>query len=162
MLVALLLQAAVADAAPFERDAWGRFDRAVALRHTREEVAVARDGRDPTTGVDHFRFRLVTRDSGGGSTTRWTTTRTCPAARVVVARFAAVPMPRPDPPAMKPGDIVLLMDGIGYSVTLPVGYGNGSIPDPATFRSNLGTPLSAWVEASFAALRPCWPDAPRF
>jgi len=162
MLVALLLQATTADAATFDRGIWGRFGRGVALRHTVEEVAVARDGWDAARRIQHFRFRLTTRDGDGTATTHWSDTRTCPAARTAAARFGSLPMPRPDPPAMIPGDIAIVMDGIGYSVTVPVGYGNGSIADPVTVRSNVGTSLAAWVEASFATLRPCWPGAPRF
>jgi len=158
MLVMLMMQATAIDAAAFDRDAWGRFSRAPALLHASEEVTVARDGREGA--VSHFRLRLVVRRPGQPDAVRWTDTRTCPAARAAVAAFASVPMPRPDPPAMTPADIVVTADGVGYAVTLPVGYGGGSIPVAATFRSNVGTPLSRWVDGRFAGLRACWPEAP--
>jgi len=158
MLVALMLQAAAIDAAAFDRDVWGRFSRAPALRHTSEEVAVARDGREGATS--HFRLRLTVRRPGRPDAVRWTDTRSCAAARDAITAFAAVPLPHPDPPAMIDRDLVITADGIGYAVTVPVGYGGGSLAEPATFRSNVGTPLARWVDGALAGLRGCWPDAP--
>jgi len=158
MLATLLLQAVAIDAAAFDRDAWGRFSRAPALLGASEEVAVARDGREGAR--DHFRLRLIVRRTGQPDAIRWTDTRRCAAARDAVAAFASVPMPRPDPPTMTPGDIAVIADGIGYAVTLPVGYGGGSLPQAATFRSNVGTALARWVDGALARLRACWPDAP--
>jgi hypothetical protein len=165
MLMALMLQAAVfgtppPDPATFDKTVWGRFSRAIALRHTREEVAIAHERDDAQPTRPTVRLRLTVHEPGGQTTVYWADSRTCPVAQEIAERFLALPMPRPDPPRPpSPEDSVIIMDGIGYAVTLPVGYGRGSIADPATFTSNVGTPLATWVEGSFAALRPCWPGS---
>ncbi|MGR6329529.1 hypothetical protein ACU5AX_10725 [Sphingomonas sp. XXL09] len=157
MLIAMMVQAAVPNAAGFDHP-WLRIGRSPALSGPSEEVVVVRTtvgdvaGRHP---ID--RLRLIRRNRGGGHVathTFLTDSRACPAAARLPADVEAMPMPHAVSPD-SPTDIVL--DGVGYSVTVEASYGDmGGL---TTFESNLDTPLAAWVDTRLAALAPCWKPA---
>jgi len=156
MLVALLLQAVAADA--FDQGAWGRFSRSPALAHRTERVAIATDGRDDgQQGTLHYKLRLTTTAPERPDTVLWANSRTCPAVRKVVASLRTLAPPRPAPPGFDEPAAILL-DGVGYELSVPAldPYGQSRV----TWRSNVDTPLAAWVDRSLAALAPCWSPAP--
>lgn len=163
MLIALLLQVAVpgatASADAFAERAWGMFQRSGALSRQRDRVDIVTDGRDDRSGPLHYKLRLMT-SGPGGPDTLWTNSRTCPAVRSVIGSLRDLQPPRPMPPGFDDCDIVILTDGTGYEISVPVtDRVNAS---RITWRSNIGTPLSAWVDKSLLALIPCWlPIEPR-
>ena len=135
-----------ASPAPFH--GWGRFSRDPALAHTSETVEVATDGKDG--GMLQYRLRLTRARPSREPEVLWADSRTCEAVRPILASLTELPLPRFAPP-LADGDLVLTMDGIGYSLHMPVsGY------DAVDLASNTGTPLAAWVDGALAKLAPCW------
>lgn len=148
MLSLILLVAAVPEA-PLANE-WTRFERAGALSHVSETVAVATDG---TSGASVLEYKVrYTRTTLQGSETLWTNSRTCPAVREVLEGMRDLRMPRPAPYGIAAGSGEIVVDGIGYSLHAPSDFTNGQL----TITSNIDSPLATWVDGAFAALKPCW------
>lgn len=151
MLLALILQAApAATPDPFAARGRARIERSASLARRSVVIDMVSDFDDRTRRHEQT-LRLVSRNLDEPPVTLWASSRTCPTAGEV-ASFADLPLPRPRPPG---AEIDLVMDGVGYSVTLPLSYGRQG-GGRATFSSNVGTPLAAWVDAALAKLERCW------
>lgn len=148
LFVALQTASPAPDALP--RGTWARISRSVALR--RDAVSVDfRTSYDRTARRQDYTLRRTLARGAGEPVTSWASSRTCPAMSEV-ASFADLPMPKPQTPS---DATVIVLDGVGYRVTVPVGYGD-EIGDALTLRSNGGTPLAKWVDAALAKLEGCW------
>lgn len=158
MLMALMLQAAVPEAAAFGHP-WLTIYRRPALTGRSDEVAFVRAWEEKGAAIQRFeRIRFVRerwRDDHVVRTVYDTDSRRCPAAASLVAAIGTLPLPR----AVSPGiPLVPEPDGVDYRVTVTVGYdGQNPFPDAMTLRSNMGTPLEAWVDKSLFALERCAP-----
>ena len=90
----------------------------------------------------------------------WTDTTRCSGARDAVVAATQIAPPRvavPGIPVRPDGSINLTLDGVQYRFQSSAHYdGNGS--SDISFSSNVGTPLSNWVEGSLEILEECWSD----
>ncbi|WP_448664218.1 hypothetical protein ACG3SL_05950 [Sphingomonas sp. CJ20] len=147
----LLLQAAPEPSLPRQ---WAEFSRAGALSHVRETVAIATADRQ---GATQFRYRLrLTRETlGKPNEVRWADSAECPAIHAVMAKMRDIRMPAPAPFGVPGDNAVIVLDGVGYSLTAPSSDAAGAL----TIRSNMGSSLAAWVDASLSQLAPCWKPA---
>lgn len=157
MLLAVALQVAPAAEDAFARRSWGHVRREEALSRRMVRIDMASEWDVKAKRFEH-KFRLISRGHEGEMATLWASSRTCEGAEEV-ASLAGLPLPRPQTPSF---DTEIIVDGVGYSVTVQVGYGRQS-SGPLTFSSNVGTPLAAWVDGAIAKLEHCWsPVEPRF
>lgn len=147
-LMFALLQSAVQPDLPRQ---WGQFSRSGALSHVSEtvDIATADRGNSP-----EFRYtlRLSKAKLGGSPAIAWADSANCPAVRSVIASMRDIKMPTPAPPGVPGEAITITVDGAGYSLTAPSSDSMGKL----TIRSNIGSPLAAWVDASLQQLAPCW------
>jgi hypothetical protein len=158
MLIALLLQLAAPDATTradaFADRAWGSFSRSPALARRREHVDMVVDGQDGGNARPlQYKLRLVTTDPNGRDVL-WANSHTCPAVRTVIASLRDLQPSRPMPPGFDTGDLIVMADGTGYALDVPVT--DRVSASRITWRSNIGTPLAKWVDDALAALEPCW------
>jgi hypothetical protein len=94
---------------------------------------------------------------GKATSTWWTDSKRCPAARWVVEHAIKVPSPQLLVPGVKDpsyGDPIITADGVGYTVQ-SMGHYGGRVSD-LSFNSNVDTPLAEWVDESLRRLEPCW------
>src|SRR4051794_1811299 len=130
--------------------AWAQFSRAPAARLIRTEVEVGTLGYDSTRKrPDFWLRRTVVRGVEHKEEITWADSRTCAAARPVIASMREIPVPKFAPIGSSDGPPVIL-DGIAYSLR--------TYSDEGTLaaETNLGTPLAAWVEGALKALDSCW------
>lgn len=157
MLLALALQVASVPPAPrdgFAERAFAHFSRSPALAHASETVDVAIVYAPYSTASADYTMRLTRRRFQQPDVILWADSRSCPAMRPVLDAMRAVASPHPQVPGIDPyGDIIV--DGAGYRLTATARFDNGQDGD-LTYRSNIGTPLAAWVDKSLAALARCW------
>lgn len=151
--IALALAAPTND--PFAARAWGQFSRSPALAGGGETVDIAGGG---VPGAVEYQLRLTQRSLDGAPAQRWADSRTCPAVHTVMARLHALKLPAIVPPGFEPSPREILVDGTGYSLTTTVADPVGA--SRVTWTSNIGTPLAAWIDDSFARLKSCWTSAP--
>ncbi|MFD1951770.1 hypothetical protein ACFSGX_13430 [Sphingomonas arantia] len=130
---------------------WAQFRRAGALSRVSETVDVATGGK--RIGAD-FPYQLrFTKDAlGEKPQIKWADSATCPAVRSVIASMTSIKMPSPAPYGVPGEQMMITVDGTGYSLTAPSSDNMGEI----TISSNVGSPLAAWIDASFKQLAPCW------
>ena len=100
-------------------------------------------------------LRKTTRFLGGGSLVQWTDTRSCPAARVVLANMYALEMPRPT----EGGVIEVRADGVLYTLSTDAEFRSGRLAALSVSAPG-GTPLAGWAERSLLELETCWSDLP--
>lgn len=156
MLSALIIAASLTAAPPFDLS-WIEFSRSPALNSATDRVELGTLGMD-RNGKEllYWLRRSVTiRDQ---VTVTWVDSRTCPAVRGALVALQSLPMPRPAPYGLGGDNTDIILDGVSYSLRIPAAYGRQGAQ--LMLSSNVGTPLAAWVEASFAALEPCWSPRP--
>lgn len=100
-------------------------------------------------------LRKTTRFFGGGSLVQWTDTRTCAAARAVLANMYALEMPRPT----MGGIIEVRADGVLYTLSTDAEFRGGRLASLSVSAPG-GTPLADWAERSLLELETCWTDLP--
>ncbi|MBI0475685.1 hypothetical protein D9601_10005 [Sphingomonas sp. MA1305] len=159
MLIAMMVQAGVAEAAAFDHP-WLTIYRRPALTGRSDDIAfvTAYDPKDPPPeGYD--RLRLIRERFIDGRIVRtifYTDSRRCPQAAKLIASVRTLPLAQ----AMRPGvPYPPVVDGVDYRVSVTTDYyeSPGMMPSIVTVESNMGTPLEAWVDKSLAALTPCFP-----
>jgi hypothetical protein len=150
MLPILLVLAEVAAQAPLDRQ-WAQFSRAGALSHVREVVEIATGHQKGSTGFP-YKLRFTRRTLDGNLEVKWTDSATCPAAPSVIASMQNIKMPSLAPYGVSSESMVITLDGTGYSLTAPSSDNMGKI----TISSNVGSPLAAWIDATFKKLESCW------
>lgn len=146
----------LADIEPLQ-GAWAEFSRAGSLNHVKERVEVATA---PRSAGQEFRYTLrFTRQTiDSDPTVLWADSATCPAARSVLSSMRDLEMPTPTPYGTGEGLRTITMDGTLFSLTAPSSDNMGTL----TLRSNVGSPLAAWIASAFERLEPCWTEtAPR-
>ena len=147
-MIALLIAAAAPPLPSELAHAWAEFSRKPALQRIQSTVEIGTLGLDRRRNQLDFWLRRV-RVVRGRETIGWTDSRTCPAVRPAIAALRQLPVPPVAPPGLSTGGDIIL-DGIGYSLRAPTDSGE------ITIRSNIGTPLADWIEATSKALEPCW------
>ena len=149
-----MLALAIAAAVSFDHP-WGRFSRAPVLAHTAEVVEI--ETRGVREGQLFFVLRL-TRTSLRTREVKWTDSLRCPALRRTLASLHDLAPPRIAPPGSHDDATNIVLDGTGYSLSMPAAYG----ADEATIAmsSISGTPLARWVDGALTALAPCWSAEP--
>lgn len=155
-VMAIVLQIAAPPIDPFADRAWGHFSRSPTLEHRTETVDIGTDGN--AGGVVQYKLRLTQRFRDGSLTRVWADSRSCPAVHMVMARLRALKPPAIVPPGLGPAPTEILVDGIGYGLTMPVEDQLGL--SRMTWTSDVGTPLADWVEDSLARLKSCWRPKP--
>lgn len=152
LIALILIEAATIPLPP--PDSWIRISRNPALSHSFESVDIlySKGSSDPAG----FDLRLTYRGTEGETTVKWASSRSCEGARVAVARLRKLPFPSVSFPG-DPGQVVV--DGTGYSISFPAAYGT-QYSGQIELRSNVGTPLAAWIDDTLVNLQPCWHPSP--
>ena len=130
------------------------FSRAPALDRTSETVCV----RDDRSRHGQYLVHRTVRDRGGSAAVSWASTRDCPTARDRLQDMEDLALPTPNVPGVGRELETITMDGIVYRLETLGLYGGASAN--IVLISNVGTPLARWIDATFAALAPCWRDSP--
>ncbi len=149
-----LLLAALAAAQPVMDCDTISFSRSPALRRSSEQVGICNDP-DSTPTARHHLFRRTTTNP---ERITYASTRTCPAARAQLEALERLELPVPDVPGLGNDLQVITMDGAGYRLRANALYGQHGAD--IAVGSNIGTPLARWIDATLAALAPCWRDRP--
>ncbi|MGB3165251.1 MAG: hypothetical protein WBA68_00540 [Alteraurantiacibacter sp.] len=92
----------------------------------------------------------------------WADSESCPAARDAVRSAVDLTPPQVSVPGVdmaEDGSYWITLDGVRYELSSSAHY-DSNIGSEIRFTSNVGTPLSEWVEASLLAMADCWGDAP--
>lgn len=147
-LVIALLQSSVQPELPRQ---WGQFSRSGALSHVSETVDIATAARGNSPDF-RYTLRFTKIRLGKTVTIAWADSANCPAVRTVIASMRDIKMPTPAPPGVSGEAITITLDGAGYSLSAPSSDNMGRL----TIRSNIGSPLAAWIDASLQQLEPCW------
>ncbi len=148
MLLPILLQSSSPSFLP--DDAWARISADVALARSSTTIDFIRDDADAAEG--EYTLRLTVHDPAGLTTNRWATSRTCRGVQEAVEALGSVPFPS----VQMPRDATeIVMDGVAYSVRFSARYGS-QLGGPLELRSNIGTPLAAFVDRMIATVQPCW------
>ncbi|MGK6318050.1 hypothetical protein [Sphingomonas sp. DT-204] len=133
---------------------WAQFSRSGALSHVRETVEIATGDRGDKAEF-RYKLRFTKRSLRGKPEIKWADSATCPAVRSVIIGMRNIKMPSPAPYGLPDQSMSITLDGIGYSLTAPSSDNMGNL----TISSNTGSPLAAWVDASFKQLETCWTTA---
>jgi hypothetical protein len=133
---------------------WAQFSRSGALSHISEIVDVATGSRTKSTAFP-YRLRFTKYSFKGAYEIKWADSSTCPAVRSVIDSMRNIKMPSPAPYGITDGDIIVTADGAEYKLTAPSSDVSGEL----TIRSNVGSPLAAWIDNSFKQLASCWTTA---
>lgn len=157
----LTLFLAMAQAAAEPRDAfasraWGSFSRSPMLAHRGETVEFATGGR--SGDVISYRLRRTRVSLSAPPARFWADSRTCPAVRTVLERLHALRLPAIVPPGFEPAPTGILLDGVAYSLNVPLEDRVGA--SRVSWKTNVGTPLATWVNESLKQLVPCWSPSP--
>lgn len=131
-------------------DSWVSISRRPALTRSSEIVDFLFN-KTSSSGLE-FDLRLTSRAADDTLTVKWTSTERCKEARTAALRLRDLPFPAVRLPS-DPEEVVL--DGTSYSVKFLAGYGsqnNGELE----LRSNVGTPLAAWINTTLSNLDNCW------
>ena len=147
MIAAILLQAASLPALP--ADAWVRVSASIGL-HGATIIDFITDPVDTRDG--EYTLRLITRTGDGSSISSWATSRTCSGVREAVEALNSIPFPAVTSPR---DGTEIIVDGVTYSVLFSARYGSQD-SGLLELRSNVGTPLAAWVNKMIATAKPCW------
>ena len=133
--------------------AWAQFSRALARRLIKTDVEVGTLGYDSARKrLDFWLRRTVVRGVEHQEEVTWADSRTCPAARPLLASMRNIPVPK-FAPIGSPGGAPVIIDGIAYSLRTYSDEGT------LTAETNLGTPLAAWIEGALKVLDSCWTKA---
>ena len=157
--IAASLLAMLAD--PTGPDPFLSFSRDPATDTTRTvvEVGILRtDGRNADYWLKRTQFTNGTEEVSES----WTDSENCPAARSAVRSAVDLTPPQVSVPGVdmvEDGSYRITLDGVQYELTSSAHY-DSNIGSEIRFTSNVGTPLSEWVEASLIAMAECWGDAP--
>jgi hypothetical protein len=132
-----------------------RFSVSPAMAGGSQQVGVCRD-RNGRPG--EVLLQRTTTRRGGSAVISYASTRSCPAARRQLEALEDLPLPHPDVPGIGDETRIMTLDGASYRLEGEALYG----PNSAEMRveSNVGTPLAHWIDATLAALMPCWRDRP--
>jgi hypothetical protein len=148
ILIATLLAAAPLSSAM--GPAWAEFSRAPSRRATRTTVEVGTLGHDRNRQqLDFWLRRTVAAGPQQQEEVTWADTRTCAAARPLLASMRDIPVPRFAPIGSSEGPPMML-DGVQYALRTYSDHGM------LTAQTNVNTPLATWVEGALAALDGCW------
>ena len=101
-----------------------------------------------------YRLRLKDQKFGKPLAVSWVDSRTCPAVQVVLRQLHALSPPAIVPRGFPPEPSEIIVDGTGYSLTVPVADTAGA--SKITWTSNIGTAVAAWIDSSLVKLEPCW------
>ncbi|GAA3894562.1 hypothetical protein GCM10022276_12130 [Sphingomonas limnosediminicola] len=135
---------------PFELGpAWADFSRAPARHLIRTRVEVGTLGYDQGRKRLDFWLRRPVVSGEHDEEIAWADTRTCAAARTLLASMRDIPVPKFAPISTSEGPPVIV-DGISYRLRTYSDQGT------LTAETNLGTPLAAWVNRALATLNSCW------
>jgi hypothetical protein len=147
LLFALLASAPIpAELGP----AWAEFSRVPSTRMMKTQIDVGTLGYDRgRKQLDFWLRRRVTSGTKQQEEVTWADTRTCPAARRLLASMRDIPVPKFAPVGSSKGPPVIL-DGVGYSLRT---YSDQGMLTDGT---NVGTPLAVWIDSALKTLRPCW------
>ena len=154
MLFLALVAAIAPPSSPLPRQ-WASLSRAGALSRVSETIDIA-TGDAQRSPVFRYRLRLTVARPNGTVAISWIDSAACPAVRPVIAGMRDIPMPRPAPYGVGDEQRFIVLDGASYSLTTPSNDPSGTL----TITSNIGSSLAKWVDASFAALAPCWRAEP--
>jgi hypothetical protein len=133
---------------------WAQFSRSGARSHVNETVDIATGDRGSKSEF-RYTLRFTKRSLGVTAKIAWADSTTCPAVRSVIVSMRNIKMPSPAPYGLPDQSTTITMDGTGYFLTAPSSDNMGKL----TISSNIGSPLAAWIDASFGKLEPCWTTA---
>lgn len=153
-MLSLMIAAAITAQAPL-RGHWAEFRREGSLSHTTQSVQIATDENERVGFEYTMKFTRMVR--GSKAETKWTTSKSCPVVREVIAQLQRMQMPKPSIPGFSEKDTTIFHDGSAYSLTAPTSYSMGSM----TLTSVDGSPLADWINGAFVKLSPCWTSASR-
>jgi hypothetical protein len=157
LLMMPLMLAAGATFDPQSSFAWAEFSADPSRGGEAHKVEIGTVPGRTEPGEYVYWLRLTT-SKGGQDVVSYADTRTCSAAKEVIARMEGLGVAQGAAPHNW-GNIAITADGTLYRVRMPVRYGD--LTGEAMLRTNVGTPVAAFVEQSLNDLRPCWrPDLP--
>lgn len=135
-------------------EGWIRFSAHHALSHVDIDVSI---GTQITGGEKIYWIRRTTQKLGRKTGASQIDSRSCPRILPALRSLSDLPMPRPKLPFPSDDSIIVTSDGTGYSLTVPVAYPGEFVTQDVTLRSNIGTPLAAWVDDALAIVDSCMP-----
>ena len=148
-----LLIAALLAAAPIPSElgpGWAEFSRSPSPSLTTTKVEVGTLGLDrERQQLDFWLRRTVTSGAEQREEVSWADTRSCAAARPLLASMREIPVPRFAPIGSSDGPPMTL-DGTLYALRTYSDHG------VLTAETNVNTPVAEWVEAALGALEGCW------
>ncbi len=147
-----LILAAGATFDPQSSFAWAEFSVEPSRGGEAQKVEIGTVPGKTEPGEYVYWLRL-TQSKGGQDVVSYADTRTCNAARDVIARMEGLGVSQGAAPHTW-GHMAITADGAQYRVRMPVKYGD--LIGEAALRTNVGTPVAAFVEQSLNDLRPCW------
>lgn len=147
--IALALAAAPAEL----MGSWLSFSRAPAFDR---RVTIVEVGTLSSSPKWEYWFRRTVK-LGNAKQVWWTDTIRCPATRSALSETVNLTPPQINVPGVKSDDIIIVGDGVAYTFSGPAEY---NVSSKISFTSNVGTPLSAWVDESLRKLEPCWAREP--
>jgi len=132
--------------------AWAEFSRAPAccLTGTKVEVGTLGFDRDQKR-LDFWLRRTVTRGIKKNVVISWADTRTCAAARPLLASIRDIPVPKFAPVGTSNRSSVYI-DGISFALRTYSDEGT------LTAETNVDTPLASWIDSALKKLDSCWSD----
>ena len=148
MIIIYLLQT-VSPAAP-PSDAWASISVRVPIAQISTTIDFVKEAAGTTSS--EYTLRLIERRADGSTETLFADGRTCSGVRDAVEGLRSLPFPVVSLPRDDPE---LVIDGVSYSVRFSARYGS-QFSGPLELRSNIGTPLAAWVDGTVARVKPCW------
>ena len=130
--------------------AWAEFRRAPAAHLIKTKVEIGTLGYDRQRGqLEFWLRRTVVSGTNEKEQVSWADTRSCVAAKPVIASMRDIPVPKFAPIGSSDGPPIVL-DGIGYSLRTYSDQGT------LTSETNVDTPLASWIEGALKALGSCW------
>ncbi|HEX5183782.1 MAG TPA: hypothetical protein VFW19_11605 [Allosphingosinicella sp.] len=129
---------------------WAEFSREPAGHLITIKVEVGTLGYDHThKQLDFWLRRSVVKGFQKHAQVTWADTRTCIAARPVLASMRNITVPKFAPVGSSPGSQIVL-DGVSYSLSTYSDEGK------LTAETNVNTPVAAWIELALKDLDSCW------
>lgn len=147
---ALLLTGA--GASLVSQDGWGSFS-ARGVRSRIEISVIIGTENTRENQVDYWFLQTISNPGQSRRTSR-VSTRQCPAMLFLLEELRNLPSPRIQPPFLEDSDVTVTADGIGYTLTMPAAYSTAAAGE-ITLRSNVGTPLAAWIDRAVGQLAAC-------
>jgi len=132
--------------------AWAEFSRAPACCLTRTKVEVGTLGFDRDRHqLDFWLRRTVISGVKEKEVIGWADTRTCAAARPLLAGIRDIPVPKFAPIGTSSRSSVYI-DGISFALRTYSDEGT------LTAETNVNTPLASWIDSALKTLDSCWGD----